>query len=221
MSTTDAGASPLKKGKKKHRRGRKLETAQDSSASGNYPAQGQTPVRDVGQVPQNTERESSSEPSTNTEKQKRRRHRLSETEQTAPTGPARDRFPAMQEGSTPSTLLSTDSLVSPKADAYKPEKDKPTKRRDNRKKSKLEAEACLEVPNKKQKRRRHRKLETEQAAPTGPARDRSPAMQEGSTPSTLLCTNSLVSPTADAYKPETADAYKPEKEKPTKRRHKR
>ena len=156
MSTTDASASPLKKGKKKHGRGRNLETAQDSSASGNYPAQGQPPVRDVGQVPQNTERESSSEPSTNTEKQKRRRHRLSETEQTAPTGPARDRFPAMQEGGTPSTLLSTDSLVSPKADAYKPEKEKPTKRRDNRKKSKLEAEACLEVPTKKQKRRRHR-----------------------------------------------------------------
>ena len=55
------------------------------------------------------------------------------------------------------------------------------------------------MPTKKQKHRKHRESETEQAAPTGPARDRSPAMQEGSTPSYLLSTDSLVSPTADAY----------------------
>ena len=75
MSTIDAGASPLKKGSKKHRRGRKLKTTQEPNASGNYLPQGQPPVRDVWHVPQNIERESMSKPPT-----KRHKHNKSKQE---------------------------------------------------------------------------------------------------------------------------------------------
>ena len=226
MATRDTGASPLKKGKRKHRRGRKHEMAQDDSASGICPAQGQSPVRDLGQVPKNTDRESSCDPPT--KRLKRRSHRESEAEQAAPPGPAQDLSGAMEEGSTPSTLPSAESLGSNTADAKRPKKQKRSRHRESEAKqdapfgpardhsgASKEGRTPSPLPSaeslgsntadaegrkkpKKQKRSRHRESEAKQDAPSGPARDHSGASKEGRTPSPLPSAESLGSNTADA-----------------------
>ena len=226
MATRDTGASPLKKGKSKHRRGRKHEMAQDDSASGICPAQGQSPVRDLGQVPKNTDRESSCDPPT--KRLKRRSHRESEAEQAAPPGPAQDLSGAMEEGSTPSTLPSAESLGSNTADAKRPKKQKRSRHRESEAKqdapsgpardhsgASKEGRTPSPLPSaeslgsntadaegrkkpKKQKRSRHRESEAKQDAPSGPARDHSGASKEGRTPSPLPSAESLGSNTADA-----------------------